>query len=383
MKTTGNRIIKVFFLIVIIFVTLPSCKKGKITPVDTNNPNPGGGVNNPYVPTEPYNPTNFYIPYSYLFLERLSPMQIPTDNPMTEEGVALGRKLFYDNILSGSNNMSCASCHNPQKAFSDSPNALTTVAGSSTTRNSPAIINSGWATRLFFDGRATYPALENQAYQPVTNPDEMHSLSWVEVVNKLSQTTDYPELFYKAFGIVTIDSTYVVKALAQFERTLISDNSRMDKYLAGQGTLNADELAGLDLFLSEVGDCFHCHGGPGNPLWTDNNFYDIGLDPVYTDLGLGAITGNPSDNGKFKVPTLRNLIFTGPYMHDGRFETLEEVIEFYSTGINNTPNLDPNIAWRVNQGGANFTQEQKDQLLAFLKTLTDSTFINKPEFQAP
>lgn len=374
----STRIFKLCFAF--LFVFLFSCKKEKITPYDSSSGNNSSGT---YEPTEPYNPTPFYIPYSFLFLERLPPITIPTDNPMTEEGVQLGKKLFYDKILSGNNNLSCASCHRPEKAFSDSPNKLTTVEGSSTSRNTPALINSGWASRLFWDGRAGFPALENQAYEPVVNPYEMHSISWTHVAEKLSQTENYPELFYKAFGTLTIDSSYVVKALAQFQRTLISDNSRMDKYLRNEIMLTDDELAGLDLFLSEIGDCYHCHGGPGNPLWTDNKFYDIGLDPTYVELGLGEITGNPSDYGKFKVPTLRNLIFTGPYMHDGRFETLEEVIEFYSTGINDTPNLDPNIAWRAHQGGANFTQEQKDQLLAFLLSLTDSSFVNNPAFQAP
>lgn len=373
MKGVAFKILKYSFLLCITSALLLSCKKDKITPID-QDPSGNGSVN--------YNPTPYYLSYSSLFLDRLPPMPIPGNNPMTEEGVSLGRKLFYDKILSGDGQVSCASCHRPEKAFSDSPNALSNVNGNFTIKNTPSIMNMGWASKLFWDGRAQNPGFETQALEPVINPNEMHSISWSDVALKLKQTSDYPDLFYKAFGTQKIDSTHVVKALAQFERTLISDNSRMDKYLRGEGSLNSNELAGLNLFMSEVGNCFHCHGGPGNPLWTDNNFYDIGLDPVYTDIGHGAVTGNSSDDGKFKVPTLRNLIFTGPYMHDGRFETLEEVIEFYSTGLNNTPNLDPNF-YRVDQGGANFTQEQKDQLLAFLKSLTDSSFVNNPNYQAP
>lgn len=372
MKRYILKIVKFSFIISGILVLLLSCKKDKITPYDDPSVN---GVEN-------YNPTPYYIPYSSLFLDRLPPLFIPVDNPMTEEGIALGRKLFYDKKLSGDGQMSCASCHRPEKAFSDSPNALTTINGAIETVNTPAIMNAGWATQLFWDGRAQSPSLETQALEPVTNPNEMHAISWTVVAQELQQTNDYPNLFFKAFGTKEIDSTLVVKAIAQFERTLISDNSRMDKYLSGEGSLNSDELAGLNLFMSEDGDCFHCHGGPGNPLWTDNNFYDTGLDASYTDLGRGAVTGNPNDNGKFKSPTLRNLVFTAPYMHDGRFETLEEVIEFYSTGIQNSPNLDPNFN-HFGPGGANFTQLQKDQLLAFLLTLTDSSFVNNPNFQEP
>lgn len=375
MKVTTIKILKLGLLLTFLLSLTLACKKDKITPV--NNQTSDDGISGTY------NPTSYYFQYSSLFLDRLPSMVVPADNSMTEEGVALGRKLFYDNILSGSEQMSCASCHRPEKAFSDSPNALSTVGGAVETLNTPSIMNTGWASAVFWDGRAESPSLENQAFEPVTNPDEMHAISWPNVTDKLAQTSDYPQLFFEAFGTKEIDSTHVVKALAQFERTLISDNSRMDKYLSGEGSLNSQELAGLDLFMSETGDCYHCHGGPGNPLWTDNNFYDSGLDAAYTDLGRGAVTGDPNDYGKFKTPTLRNLIFTAPYMHDGRFETLEEVIEFYSTGLKNSPNLDPNLAWRVNQGGANFTQEQKDQLLAFLLTLTDSSFVNNPDFQEP
>lgn len=370
MKIKNIRISAFFILLGCTGLLIFSCKK------ETVQPDTGDGTISTYNPT-PY--TFNYFPASQ---NTLVPMPIPADNPTTVEGVSLGRKLFYDKILSSDGSLSCASCHNPYKAFSDSPNALTTVGGALEYRNTPAIMNLGWASHLFWDGRAWNTALEKQALEPVVMPNEMHSVSWDKVVQRLQSNAAYPSLFYKAFGTSTIDSTLVVKAIAQFERTLISDNSKFDKYLNNEVLLTAEEMAGYSIFMSEVGNCFHCHGGPGNPLWTDNSFHDTGLDATYTDLGLGAISGNASDNGKFKTPTLRNLLFTDPYMHDGRFQTLEEVIDFYSTGIKESPNLDPNF-YRASQGGANFTQQQKDELIAFLKTLTDSSYITNPAYQAP
>lgn len=374
MKKKKSVVIESFALFVFVIFAIFSCKKDKISPKGNTNGN-GNGIST-------YNPTPYQFNYSSLFVDRLPPMPIPADNQMTQEGIALGRTLFFDKRLSKNENMSCASCHQPSKAFSDSPNQFTTVAGALEFRNTPAIINAGWTARLFWDGRASHPALENQAHDPVVNPNEMNADSWTKVVQKLQQISAYPPLFKAAFGSETIDSTMVLQAIAQFERTLISDNSKMDRYLQGEVNLTSEETAGLNLFMSERGNCFHCHGGPGDPLWTDNGFHDTGLDLSPTDLGLGGVTGNSADNGKFKTPTLRNLVFTAPYMHDGRFATLGDVIDFYSTGIKTSPNLDPNY-YRANQGGAHFTQQEKDELIAFLKTLTDSSYVNNPDFQAP
>jgi cytochrome c peroxidase len=210
----------------------------------------------------------------------------------------------------------------------------------------------------------------------------MHT-SWPEVAEKLSQNSEYPPLFEAAFGSTPIDSVLVSKAIAQFERTLISANSKFDRYLMGNSNLTTQEINGFNIFMDESkGDCFHCHGSENNPLWTDNKFHNNGLDSSLTDLGLGGVTGDPSDNGKFKSPSLRNLIFTAPYMHDGRFSTIDEVINHYSEGLQNSPTIDP-LMKKVSQGGVQLSPLEKSNLKAFLLTLTDEEFINNPDFSNP
>ncbi|GAL66395.1 methylamine utilization protein MauG [Jejuia pallidilutea] len=201
-----------------------------------------------------------------------------------------------------------------------------------------------------------------------------------DVTEKLQQHPEYPTLFQEAFGTSQIDSTLVTKAMAQFERTLISANSKFDQYLLGETELSGEELNGFNVFMDETkGDCFHCHGSDKNPLWTDNAFHNNGLDETFTDLGLGAVTGDPADNGKFKSPSLRNVEFTAPYMHDGRFTTLEEVINHYSEGLKNSSTIDP-LMKKVSQGGVGLSEKDKADLKAFLLTLSDFEFINNPVF---
>ena len=304
---------------------------------------------------------------------------IPPDNPQTEEGIFLGKKLFYDPILSADNSQACANCHNPANAFTDSNRFSEGIDGLIGTRNSMPLFNLAWnyGDRFFWDGREY--GLENQAFEPVTNTIEMHT-TWPEVAYKLSQDPDYPQLFEAAFGIISIDSTLVSNAIAQFEITLISSNSKFDAYLMGSGSLTTQEIDGFNIFMDESkGDCFHCHGSENNPLWTDNKFHNNGLDSNITDLGLGGISGDPSDDGKFKSPSLRNLIFTAPYMHDGRFSTIEEVINHYSHGLVNSPTIDP-LMKKVNQGGVQLSTQEKASLKAFLLTLTDEEFVNNPNF---
>jgi len=327
-----------------------------------------------------------YIPVPYsleippLFQERLLNPLIPTNNPLTEEGVALGKKLFFDTKLSGNNTQSCASCHNPRNAFTDETRFSDGVDGNFGTRNSMPIFNLAWnfSDRFAWDGKEL--GLERQALEPVKNPIEMHG-NWDEVASKLQQDTQYPTLFLEAFGTSTIDSTLITKAIAQFERILISGNSKFDQHLAGNATLTLQELNGFNVFMDETkGDCFHCHGSDNNPLWTDNDFHNNGLDATFTDLGLGAVTGDPNDNGKFRSPSLRNLAFTAPYMHDGRFATLEEVIDFYSEGLQISSTIDP-LMKKVNQGGVQLTNQDKADLKAFLLSLTDNEFVSNPNFQ--
>jgi len=329
---------------------------------------------------EVYTPVPVALEIPNLFEQRLLAPVIPNDNPLTEEGIALGKKLFFDRRLSKNNAKSCASCHNPDNAFSDITQFSVGVEGQIGTRNAMPLFNLAWnfGDRFAWDGKEL--GLERQVFEPVRNPIEMHS-DWTELENKLQQDAQYPTLFLQAFGTSTIDSTLVAKAIAQFERTLISGNSKFDQYLLGNADLTPEELNGFNVFMEEArGDCFHCHGSNNNPLWTDNDFHNNGLDATFTDLGLGAVTGDPNDNGKFKTPSLRNLAFTAPYMHDGRFATLEEVIDFYSEGLQASSTIDP-LMKQINQGGVQLIPQDRADLKAFLLTLTDNDFVNNPAFQ--
>lgn len=335
---------------------------------------------------DPVTTTPFNLVLPERFDSLMASMPIPADNRLTEEGVELGRYLFFDERLSADNTQSCASCHIPEHAFSDTVQYSIGIDGMGGTRNAMPLFNLGWIqTGLFWDGRAS--SLEDQAFQPVTNPIEMHT-TWPNVAQKLQQDPLYPSMFNAAFGTFTIDSVLVSKALSQFERILISANAPYDKYLTtgSSGWNSTDEFAaylGFAIYMDETkGDCFHCHGSPSQPLYTDNQFRNNGLDETFSDLGYGEVTGLSTDNGKFKTPSLRNLLFTAPYMHDGRFSTLTEVIEHYSTGLVNSPTIDP-LMKHLPTGGSNMTPEEKGYLLMFLKSLSDSSFINNPEYQDP
>lgn len=329
-----------------------------------------------YIPT----PVSLEIPQ--LFGQLLLPPAIPSDNPLTSEGIALGRKLFYDPILSGDGTQACATCHAPELAFTDSRQFSIGIDGIQGTRNSMPLFNMAWNynENFFWDGRAN--SLENQALEPVENPIEMHN-TWENATASLQATANYPELFSTAFGTDIITKDLVSKAIAQFERTLISGNSKFDKYLLGEATLTASEQNGIAVFMDETkGDCFHCHGDPNSPLWTDNTFHNNGLDETITDLGLGDFTGDPRDFGLFKSPSLRNLAYTAPYMHDGRFQTLEEVINHYSEGLVYSETIDP-LMKKVAEGGVHLTEQEKIDLKAFLLSLSDPSFISNPAFQNP
>ena len=330
--------------------------------------------------TNTYTPVPVTLNIPELFQQKIIAPVIPTSNSLTEEGIALGKKLFFDKILSKDNTQSCASCHNPQKAFTDNLQFSLGVDDIAGSRNSMPLFNLAWNydERFTWDGKEL--SLEKQALEPVQNPVEMHSI-WDDVIQKLENHPEYPILFLQAFNASKINTDLVTKALAQFERTLISGNSKFDKYLLGEATLTPEELNGFAVFGDETkGDCFHCHGSQNNPLWTDNKFHNNGLDSNFSDLGLGKVTGDPNDNGKFRTPSLRNLVFTAPYMHDGRFNTIEEVINHYSEGLKPSTTIDP-LMKKVNQGGVNLSQNDKDDLKAFLLTLTDNDFVNNPNFQ--
>jgi len=328
--------------------------------------------NDPYITT----------PYVLQIPQGLPPMDafIPLNNPMTVEGVALGRKLFYDPILSGDNTQACADCHKQETGFGDARRFSEGIDGSFGNRQAMTIINMGWNQFGFFwDGREA--TLEDQALKPVTNPIEMNA-KWLEVEAKLNVNADYKLLFKQAYDVDYIDSLTVAKAIAQFERTLISGNSRFDKWYNQQAIqLTESELRGFILYNGEGADCFHCHGLGG--LITDNRFHNNGLDTDFSaDEGRFLFTGNDADKGKFRTPTLRNIEFTAPYMHDGRFQTLEQVVDHYSHDIQASATIDP-LMELVGNGGAQLTQQDKDDLIAFLKTFTDDGFLSNPQFSNP
>lgn len=302
-------------------------------------------------------------------------------NKTTIEGVTLGRKLYYDKILS-TNGKSCSSCHMQQTAFTISdpgPNGM----------GIPAHINMAWNSSFGWTG-STH-TLDSVALADLEEGNIFLNANNDSILARFKRNEDYQRMFWNAFGVKIIEESvderkkYISYALAQFMRTQISYNSKFDKYLRGEINLSDDEIAGYDIFMSESkGDCFHCHGSESNPMWRDNLLHNNGLNSTFTgnDLGLYLITGDANDIGKFRTPTLRNIELTSPYMHDRRFTTLEEVVEFYSTGLQNSPTVDP-LMKKVNEGGVQLNPTEKSQLVAFLKTLTDPSFVSNPYLGNP
>jgi cytochrome c peroxidase len=332
------------------------------------------------VPTGPYP-----LVYPANFGNRIN---IPDDNPTTQQGVYLGRALFYETRLSANNTLSCASCHKQELAFTDGRAFSIGVDGVPTPRNSMSLANLLWTRKFFWDGRAN--SLEEQAAIPLTNPHEMGQ-SLAISAQKISKAAPYPVLFKQVFGDANITGDRIVKAISQFERTLISANSRYDRYLRNAYTPTPDELKGMELFnrgaQPEDGirgaNCAHCHGGPKTYM---ELFHNNGLDSIPQDKGIAALTGLPGDVGRFKVPTLRNIALTGPYMHDGRFKTLAEVVDHYSDHLVESPSLSTFLRGESNQSGSlslKLRPEEKKQLIAFLDMLTDSSFITDKRFSAP
>lgn len=319
-------------------------------------------------------PYRFEVPANFP-----APLENP-ENPMTKEGIALGRMLFYDVRLSGNNKISCASCHEPKLAFSDGK-ALGNAGVSGTTlhRHAAALINLAWAGNgLFWDGGSTN--LESQAFGPLTAADEMHQ-DLFELIEELNAVPDYVTRFKVAFN-AKITSQNVVKALAQFQRSLVSASSRYDKYRRNEpgGNLSPQELFGLQLVKQK---CQGCHAGE---LFTDHDYHNNGIDADFSNDALEGIfqgrfrvTYKAADIGRFKTPTLRNIALTAPYMHDGRFERLEDVLDHYSEKIKISPTLDLKLPGK----GLQLKDEEKKAIITFLKTLTDQEFITNPEFSRP
>lgn len=351
---------KIFVLIsmVIAFTLFIACEKDPAAVVTGTNTY----KTTPYILKKPGNFPNFAI---------------PADNPMTVEGVALGRKLFYDPILSANNTQACGSCHNSNFAFTDSTLQFSKgITGEIGTRNAMPIMNLAWEKKFFWDGGAA--TLEDQVIGPITNPVEMHE-TLPNVLAKLNNHPEYPKLFKNAFGTDSITSKLLMKAIAQFERTLISANSKYDQFERGEVDLSIEELEGKAIFEDmNKGDCNHCH--VTGSTFTDFDFKNNAIDSVFKDKGRYKITLDSADLGKFKTPSLRNIELTAPYMHDGRFKTLEEVVEHYNSNFHITATTDVNI--KLAKRGR-MTEAEKGKLILFLKTLTDRDFINNPDFKKP
>jgi cytochrome c peroxidase len=307
-------------------------------------------------------------------------MVVPADNPLTQEGVALGRALFFDPILSQDSSISCSTCHRPELAFTDGGAVSRGIDNKSGRRSAPSLLNIGFHYKgVFWDGRS--PSLEEQALHPLGDSLEMGS-DWPVIQQRLSQHPDYIQAFQAAFPQRAIDRQHTAKALAQFQRTLISADSKFDRVMAGKKQFTPSEKRGWTIFFdagypeTPMAECSHCHS---DPLFTNLDFANNGLDSSFTltdfpDPGLGQITGIKYDNGKFRVPTLRNILQTAPYMHNGRMATIEEVIQHYNQGGAYAENVDPNVR------SLRLSEQDQSDLIAFLSTLTDSTALNNQAY---
>lgn len=312
----------------------------------------------------------------------------PVDNSLTEEAVQLGRMLFYEKELSKNNKIACASCHLQEFAFDDTSRYSIGVLGLKGKRQAMAIFNLAWHTNEFFwDGRAHL--LRDQSLMPIEDTLEMFE-TLPNVISKLSKNPLYRVQFVKAFPNGEINSVNISKALEQFMNTIVSNDSKYDRYLAGTATLTPSENNGRLLFFKAYNqffpaqsgaECFHCHSGFN---FTNNDYMNNGLDTdaSITDIGREKVTKNSSDKAKFKVPSLRNIALTAPYMHDGRFKTLEEVVDHYNSGLKASSYLDPALE-NTRGTGLMLTPQQKTDLINFLKTLTDNTLTTNPKYKSP
>jgi len=322
--------------------------------------------------------------YNFVVPSRYPKPTLPADNPMTNEGVKLGQYLFFDPILSIDSSTSCSSCHQPNHAFAD-PRPLSVNAIHATTRrHSPALQNVAWMKNLFWDGRAT--TLEDQAADALKN--ELHA-DWSAILPKLKNNPFYLKQFQHAFATDNPNQDQVAKALSQFMRSIVvGDHSVFyENVIRTNNPLNLppDADSGYFIFATEKGDCFHCHFS--SPLLTTNLFSNNALDSALTsadfrDKGRGEITNATVDMGRFKVPSLINITLTAPYMHDGRFATLRQVIDFYSDSLHYSPTVDP-VMTIFPHRGAHLSEAQKGYLMAFLETLTDTSYLSNPAYTDP
>ncbi|MEP2057396.1 MAG: cytochrome c peroxidase [Maribacter litoralis] len=338
------------------------------------------------LPDSPFNYANILLPNFFLDNDVRNEDNTPNNNQITDNGATLGRVLFYDNNLSRNNTISCASCHIQEHGFAD-PTALSTgFDGELTSRNSMGLANARFYEngRFFWDERAE--SLEEQTLVPIQDLVEM-GMTLPELEDKLSELDYYGTLFTNAFGDEAVTSDRIALALSQFIRSMVSYESKFDEGLAQVNDIDdnfpnftTSENRGKQLFMSNQTRCFDCHA---TNVFVGDDARNNGLDATITDPGVGGITGNNNELGEFKVPSLRNIALTGPYMHDGRFETLEEVIEHYNSGVQNNPNLDNRLTQGNNVRRLNLSDDDKQALVDFLNTLTDDEFVNEEKYANP
>ncbi|MFN8345717.1 MAG: cytochrome c peroxidase [Spirosomataceae bacterium] len=388
MKTTLVRTL----VALLVFGAVVSCQKETLT-AEYDNPtvqNVREAALTPNLPATPFNYAAVALPAHLNTPQVRNQINTPNNNPVTNQGATLGRVLFYDKSLSFNNTTACASCHQQANSFSDPQRFSRGFAGGLTTRNSMSLLNAVYYPngRFFWDERAA--SAEAQASGPIVHPVEM-GMTMPSVVAKLKTLPYYSALFQNAYGSPTIDSARIVRSLAQFIRSMVSYRTNYD---TGRAALNnnqnpgntnfsnftAEENLGKQLFFTQ-GNCATCHvaetfSAPG----ARNN----GLDLVFTDNGVGANTGNPTQNGLFKVPSLRGIEKSAPYMHDGRFATLEQVVEHYNSQVKPHVNLSPQLRGPNGQPRRlNLSPAQKNALVAFMKTLTDTGIAADAKFSDP
>lgn len=348
MKT--RIIIFVCLSVLLVAITISSCKK-------SDSPAPG-------------NPGQTYLTFTIPDGWPAPPTNIFTNNPLTEEGFQLGKKLFYDGRLSKDGNFPCASCHQQFAAFATFDHDFSHGFNNSfTTRNAPGLFNLAWMTKMHYDGGISH--IEVQPLAPITAQNEMAE-TIQNVLVKLQADSVYPVMFKSAFGDTEINSQRMLKALAQFMGSIVSANSKYDKVKRGEATFTFSEQNGYNLFKAK---CETCHK---EPLFTDNSFRNNGMsvNPFLNDFGRMLITNDPNDSLKFKVPSLRNVALTFPYGHDGRFYFLENAIDHYRTGVQVLqPTLDPLLRARIPM-----SNNERSDLIYFLQTLTDTSMTKNPRF---
>jgi cytochrome c peroxidase len=377
--------ILLLFSVAMMLLLLANCRRD---PQITRTSNQGG-------PDSLYQGTKYKIAVPFQF-PPLPTSTNPYLDSLTVEGILLGRRLFYDKHLSLNGQMACASCHFLQHGFADSVAIATNEFGPNK-RNAPALINLAWAPALFWDGRQ--PTLAAQAQDAFHN--EL-GLNVSGAITYLQNDSVYPRLFKKAFGRPgTITEKEIYLGIQEFLSTVISANSRFDSCIRGQAVFTAGEAdAFYNLFITNRGECYHCHAqgqtylmvnyAPGF-VYTNTGYQAANTIDQFADPGRGAITGDSAQYGLFKNPTLRNIAVSGPYMHDGGYKTLQQVINFYSDSLRLSPTVDPNVLFHMDTadghylqtGGLHFDSVQKAEMLQLLNDFTDPTFLNDPAFSNP